>query len=288
MMPDGYAAPSGLDEAVSLLAGNPGAHVLAGGHTLLVEPNRSRIAGSLLVDLRRIQALVGIEPHPDGSVTIGAMTTLAAIAESDVIGRTHRSLAEAAHAAADAQTRNRATLGGALAGADPEADLPALVLALDATVHVVGSTGSRTIPADTLFTGAYRTALRSDAVITGVMFPALPPGSGTAYEKFRHPATLGAICGVAAAVTLGQNRSIAVARIAVTGVAEHAVRLYAVEKALANQPADSALGGAFVSAGEGITFRGDHFASADYRRHLTGVLAEIAVKRALERAAAST
>jgi carbon-monoxide dehydrogenase medium subunit len=283
-MANGYAAPSGLDEAVSLLAANPGAHVLAGGHTLLVEPNRSRIAGALLVDLRGIQALVGIEAHPDGSVTIGAMTTLAAIAESDVIHWTHRALAEAAHATADAQTRNRATLGGALAGADPEGDLPALVLALDATVHAVSSTGSRTIPADTLFTGAYRTAIPSDTVITGVMFPALPPGSGTAYEKFRHPATLGAICGVAAAVTLGQDHSIAVARIAVTGVADRAMRLYAVEKALAAQPADSALGAWFVSAGEGITFRGDHFASADYRRHLTRALGEIAVKRAIERA----
>jgi aerobic carbon-monoxide dehydrogenase medium subunit len=287
MTPDGYAAPLVLEEVVSLLAGSPGARVLAGGHSLLVEPIRSRLAGSLLVDLRRIKTLVGIEPYPDGCIAVGAMTTLAAIDESAVVRRHHSCLAEAAHLAADAQARNRATLGGALASADPEADLPALALALDAKIQVTGLTGARTMPASALFTGAFQTSLRADEIITGVVFAPVPPRSGTAYEKFRHPATHGALCGVAAVVTLGQKGTIASARLAATGVADHAVRLDAAEKALFKQSARAAGGGALAAARDGITFRGDRFGSAEYRSHLLGVLAERALKRALERAAQS-
>jgi aerobic carbon-monoxide dehydrogenase medium subunit len=279
-----YAAPTTLQEAVSLLAGRVGARVLAGGHSVLVEPNRSRIAGSLLVDLQRIPSLANIEIWPDGTLTIGALATLATIAESSLVRQAHPLLAETARLAHDPQTRNRATLGGALAGADPHADLPVVAMALNATVDIVGMAAPHAIPIDALVTGPAQTSLGPQDIITGARFPATAGTCGAAYERLRHPAVSGAICGIAAAVTLGPRRQIAHVRLAVTGATPHATRLYAAEAAILDQPASSALGAAAAAAAGELAFRSDHFASADYRRHLTRVRAERALRRAIERA----
>ena len=281
----GYSAPHSLDEAVTLLANNAGARVLAGGQSLLVEPNRSRLATSLLVDLRKIEGLGSVERQQDGSVKIGSMTTLTAIARNGLIRETYPALAEAAQMTGDAQERNRATVGGNLADADPAADLPALMLALDAQVQVVGPKGSRTIPADGLITGANKTALRADDVITAVTLPAAAGGTGTAYERSTHPATLHALCGVAASVTLAGDGSVSGCRVAITGAADHAARLHSVESALTGKlPSPAALAAAASHAGDGLTFRTDLFASADYRAHLAGVLTERALAQAIGRA----
>jgi carbon-monoxide dehydrogenase medium subunit len=258
-----YAAPTSLEEAIALLSQNTGARVVAGGHRLLVEPERSRLAGGLVVDLRRIPGLAGIETQPDGRLKIGAMATLAAIASSGAVQNGWRALAEAAQGSEDAQIRNRATIGGSLAFGDPEADLPAAILALDAKVE------------------------KSGPVITGFLFPAAARRPGSAYEKMRHPATLRAICGVAASISLGENGAVSTAGVALTGAADRAARLAAVENALLNQqPRPELLAAAAAAAREQLTFRGDHFASADYRRHLAGVIAERALRRAVERAVA--
>lgn len=282
----GYAAPQNLSEAVALLTQNPGARVLAGGHRLLVEPERSRLAGSLLVDLRKIPGLSGIQAQPDGSLQIGTMTTLAEIAGSQTVRHNAAALAEAAQATEDAQIRNRATIGGSLALADPETELAAPVIALAAQLQIAGSQGSRSMAADDLITGPYQTALRAAEVITSFGIPAAADQSGTAYERFKHPATLRAICGVAVSVSLSASGAIAACRVAVTGAAAQPARLLSVEKALANKkPTAESLSSAAASAGEGLTFRGDHFASAEYRRHLTRVLTGRALKRAVDRAA---
>jgi len=283
----GYAAPTYIDEVVTLLTNDPSARVLAGGHSLLVEPNRSRIADVLLVDLRRIPGLAGIDRQREGSLKIGAMTTLASLAANEAIREAYPALTDAVRTTGDAQLRNRATVGGSLAGSDPEDDLPALMLALDATVHVMGPQGTRTLSADVLLTGPYQTSLAPGEVIVAITIPAPAKRSGVAFEKFRHPATLYTICGVGVQITAADNGGVGAIRAAVAGAAEQATRLTGLEKMLAGrQPGDALISAAAESALGGLTFRGDLFASPEYRRHLTRVLAERAVKQAFARAAA--
>jgi carbon-monoxide dehydrogenase medium subunit len=285
MTSPGYAAPRSLDEAVSLLAKNPNARVLAGGHGLLLEPNRSRIAGSLLVDLRRIPGLAGIERDAAGNVKIGAMTTLAALAEDAVIGKTYPALAEAARRTGDAQSRNRATVGGSLASTDPDADLPALGLLLDGTIQTVGPTGPRSLRAAELVTTGHR-VLRADEVITALTIPAPAPRSGMAYEVHRNPATLAPLCGVAAFVTLGTDGAVSASRVVLVGAVPRAVRLPSVEQALAGKkPGDAVIASAAAVAVDGLAARSDLFASAEYRTHLAHVLTARALRQALARAA---
>ena len=279
----GYAAPRTLDDAVALLARTPGGRVLAGGHRLLVEPMRSRLAPALLVDLGKIASLTGIERRGDGTLKIGAMTTLAAVAANDAIRSVWPVLSDAARAGADAQTRNRATIGGSLAAADPETDLPPVLLALDASIEVTGSSGSRTVSVKDLYPDAGRTSLRAGEVITTVAIPARGDRAGAAYERFEHPATLGAICGVAAFVSIGQNGAVGDARVAIAGAVNRTVLVAAAGKAITGQqPTADLLDRAAAATAEAGTFVGDHVASAEYRRHLARVLTVRALKRAIE------
>ena len=277
-----YAAPRSVEEAVTLLAKNTGARVLAGGHSLLVEPGRSSVGDALLVDLGRIDGLGGISRENDGSLRTGAMTTLATLAASDVVVAAYPVLAEAARACGDAQLRNRATLGGSLASADPEAALPALALALDARVELTGPAGPRTLPvAEWLDRGPGA----AGEVITAVLWPAAVPRSGVAYVMVRNPATLHALCGVAASVRLAEDRTVSACRAAVTGATARPQRMPVVEQALDGRPVENdTLSTAAAAAGSGLVMRGDLFASADYRAHLTRVLTRRALQQALEQA----
>lgn len=283
----GYAAPSSLDEAIALMAGNPGARVLAGGQDLLVEPKRGDKNTPLLVDLRKVPGLAGIDQQPDGGLKIGAMATLSQIAASPLVQVTCSALSAAARAMGDAQLRNRATLGGHLASADPDADLAAVVLALDTDLEIVGPRGARTVPADQLTLGPHQTIIRSGEILASMSVPARVARSAIAYERFRHPATLYAICGVSAQVRLGKTGRVAGCLIAVTGASEFPARLYNVEKILLKKQGDAeTVAAASASAGADLTFRNDLFASAEYRRHLTRVLAERALNCALKAAGA--
>jgi len=283
----GYAAPSSLDEAIALLAGNPGARVLAGGLGLLVEPNSREKKAPLLVDLRKVYGLTGIDEQPDGRLKIGAMTTLAQIAASPLVRLACPALGEAARAMGDAQLRNRATLGGHLASVDPDADLAAVVLALDADVEIIGPRGPRTVLADQLAVGPSQTIIQPDEVLASMSVPARVARSAIAYERSRHPATLYAICGVSANVRLGRTGRVAACLVAVTGAPEFPVRLRSVEKILLKTPGDAeTVAAASAVAGAGLTFRDDLFASAEYRRHLTRVLTERALNRAFKDAGA--
>lgn len=281
-----YAVAESVEAAVSLLSSDPRARLLAGGYSLLLPKDRRKIAGSLLIDLRKVPELLGIQMGPDGSLQIGAMTTIGAIASHELIRRHFPALAEAAELIGDAQVRNRATLGGSLAVSDPESDLPALILALDASVSVQRQGGSRTIPADQFFTGSQRTALARDEVIASVLFPPQPKRSGAAYEKFKHPATLCALCGVAAAVTLAEKNEITGVRVAATGALNYPMRLPSLEAALLHKSIQNGALSSLPALPNEFTFRDDFFASAEYRRHLLGVLTRRALKRALESAAA--
>ncbi len=274
-----YVSARSLDEAIAILAADGSARALAGGNSLLVEPSRGRLQNAKLVDLGRIAGLAGIQSE-DGGLRIGAMTPLAAIAADKAVAQQYPALAEAVNLIGDAQVRNRATLGGNLAEGEPGADLPAVMIALGAQVHVQGSKGSRAVSAEEVAAGA----LAQGELITGVSLPRPAPRTGAAYEKFKHPATLYAICGVAASVTLGAN-GVDRCVVAVVGATEAPTRLRGVEAALQGKGSGpSEVAAAAKQSGEGASFRGDHFASPEYRRHLTGVLAQRALAKAIERA----
>jgi carbon-monoxide dehydrogenase medium subunit len=288
MTKGGYVAPRTLEDAVALLARTPGGRVLAGGHRLLVEPTRSQLGPAVLVDLGKIESLAGIERRGDGSLKIGAMTTLGTLTTSDAIRNIWPALSDSARAGADAQTRNRATIGGSVAGGDPEADVPPVLLALDATIEVTGSSGTRSLALKDLYTVTGQTSLRSDDVITAVVVPPRGDRSAAAYERFGHPATLGAICGVAALVTVGGNGAITDARVALAGAVNRTVVVAAAGKALAGQqPTGAVLDSAAATTKDAGTFFDDHFASAEYRRHLAHVLTVRALKRAVKEAEAA-
>jgi carbon-monoxide dehydrogenase medium subunit len=285
MSQSAYAAPGKLEEIVGLLASNPGSHLLAGGQSLLVEPRRSQIAGSLLVDLRKVAGLSGIQSR-DGGVRVGAMTTLGAIAASALIRKACPVLADAAAIVGDAQVRNRATIGGALGEADPGSDVAPVLLVLGAVFEITGPGGSRSLEATEFFTGPGRTALSAAEVITGISIPSAAPSSSAAYEKMKDPATLYALCGVAASVTLSAQGLVAQCRVAATGSTEYPRRLQAVEKALTGaRPDQGALSAAASRAVEHGVFRGSFYASSQYRAHLTQVLTERVLKRALAQTA---
>lgn len=175
---------------------------------------------------------------------------------------------------------SRGTLGGALAHSDPAADFTALFLALNGSVDVTGSNGSRTIAADDLFVDLFTTSLSPDEIITSVSFPASVTGLKMAYEKFRHPASGYAVVGVAVVIDAGAGGANS-ARIVVTGATSKATRASAAENALAGKPLnDDNINAAAAVAADGLEINGDHFASEEYRRHLITVLTGRALRRA--------
>jgi aerobic carbon-monoxide dehydrogenase medium subunit len=281
-----YRSVASLEEAVKLLAALPDGKVIAGGHSLIPLLKLGLAAPSGLVDIGRIAELRMIRPGRDG-ITIGAITTHQQIADDASVRRSFTALAEAAAEVGDMQVRGRGTIGGSLAHADPSADEPAAVLAFDATIRAVGPKGEREIAVRDLFVGALETALRRDEILADLHLPSLPDRTGSAYEKFPHPASRFAVVGVAAVVTLKQDGTVERAAVAVTGAADTAYRATSCEKALVGTTGDRAA--AEVAAGkaaEGKQILSDLAASAEYRAHLVAVLARRAIERAVERARA--
>ncbi|MDP9263878.1 MAG: xanthine dehydrogenase family protein subunit M [Acidobacteriota bacterium] len=273
-----YESPRTLGEALSLLASRADAKLLAGGHSLLPAMKLRVAAPATLIDLGRIAGLSYIR-NAGEQIAIGAMTTHAEIAGSDLLHAASPLLAETAAHIGDVQVRNRGTLGGSLAHADPAADYPAAILALDAEMVAMSERGERIIPARKFFTGLLTTALRANEILTEVRVPKTS-GAGTAYKKFHHPASGFAVVGVAAVVRLRRG-NVESAAVGITGVGVHAYRAAAVEAALRGKLL-SAIGithAAEKAAGK-IEALGDSYASAEYRRHL----AQVFTRRALEAA----
>lgn len=254
-----YHRPSSVDEAVALLA-NEDVKALAGGQTLIPTLKQRLAMPEALVDLGRIEALKGIRKEGD-AVVIGAATTHAEVAASDVVRGAIPALADLAGRIGDAQVRNRGTLGGSVANADPAADYPAAVVGLGATIH----TNKRTIAGDDFFTALFETALDEGELITAVSFP-IPQAA--AYAKFAHPASGYAVAGVMVARIGGG------VRVGVTGAGPSAFRATAIEQALAGSfTAEAAKGVAMPADG----LNSDIHASSDYRAALISVLAGRAV-----------
>jgi aerobic carbon-monoxide dehydrogenase medium subunit len=277
-----YHRPDSVQAAAALLAANPDAKLLAGGHSLLPAMKLRLASPAALVDLGGVDGLIGIDAA--GQITIGAMTTYAMLRDSRELQRVLPMVSTAADNVGDPAVQARGTIGGALAHSDPAADFTALFLALNGTVDVTGSSGSRQIAADDLFVDLFTTALEPDEIITSVTFPAVQAGTGMAYEKFRHPASGYAVVGVAAVVNTGADGTVNSARIAVTGAPSKATRSTAAEQALmGKQLTDDVIDAAAAVAADGIEVNGDFFASEEYRTHLITVL----TGRALRAAAAS-
>jgi len=280
-----YAAPQSVEDAVALLTSRPEARPLAGGQKILLGRNSDLSNVTVLVDLGRIASLKGIE-RQDGALRIGAMTTLNEIASNSLVGKELPALAEAIGIIGDAQLRNRATIGGNLAEGDPEYDLPAILLALAATVDLAGAKGRRTVAIEEYLKGQSRSPRTRDELVISVTIPVPAANSGVAYLRIKHPARLTALCAVAAVFTAERGR-IAAARVALSGATDHPTRLEAVEKALLNGPVNGEQGASESAISvDGIAFRGDVFASAEYRRHLARVLTGRAIKQALLRTTA--
>jgi aerobic carbon-monoxide dehydrogenase medium subunit len=278
-----YHRARSLADVHRLLAANPGAKLLAGGHSLIPLMKLRLAAPPAVVDIGRIPELRGIS-RSGATIRIGALTTHAEIAASADVQKAAPALAEAAGLVGDPAVRSRGTIGGNIAHADPASDLPTVLVALDARIVVVGPSGERTIAADGFFTGIMTTTLADHEVLTAIVVPAAARGQGSAYVKFFHPASRYAIVGVAASVAVANNQCSA-ARIALGGLVPYARRAAAVEKALGGKGLDAAAIAAAagqVASDLGGEVSGDIFASASYRK----AVAPVYVKRAIAAAAA--
>ncbi|MGQ0550506.1 MAG: FAD binding domain-containing protein [Armatimonadota bacterium] len=266
-----YTAPTSVKEALSLLGAHPDAKVMAGGQSLLSMMKLRVATPPMIVDLGRIRDLSYIREEQD-RVLIGAMTTHNEIERSPVIRERFPVLAEAAEQIGDLQVRNRGTIGGSLAHADPAADYPAAVLALEAWLVAQGSGKPRTIPAHQFFTGLFSTALQPGEILTEVQIPIPPLITGSAYRKMKHPASGFAVVGAAAVVRVGPDGREQRVRLAFTGAAAHAFRATGVETALRDKTIDDAtVRQAMAQATDGVELLEDLFADQAYRAQLVKV-----------------
>ena len=283
MIPFSYLEPSNLDEALGLLAGHGDAAKLIAGGTGLVNFIKQRLVRPrFVIGLRALRSLADV--REDGGLAIGALATLQSLATSELVRRTAPLLAEACGHVATVRIRCMATIGGAMAHADPNLDTPPALIAMDGRIVALSPRGERTIPSDGFFTGYYTSVLAPDEIVTGIVIPRQPAGSGAAFCKFL-PATQDdyATVSVAARVALNGDGAIAEARIALGAAAMVPVRARAVESALAGRAADDA---AICEAAplvlEAIDPIADFRGSAEYKRKM----AVVHVRRALAEAAA--
>ena len=279
-----YFAPTTLAEAQSLLTRHgDDAKIVAGGHSLIPMMKLRLAQPKYLIDLGRVSDLSYIREQ-DGGLAIGAMTTYYQIESSTLVRDRYPALADAASLVADVQVRNKGTIGGSLAHADPAADLPAVVLALEGQISSGSSSGQRIIGAGEFFVELFGTALNANEILTEVRIPSLPSGTGSSYRKFANKASHFAVVGVAAVVTLAGGVCQRV-RIGITGAGPRAVRAEESERSLeGKEPTESNLDQAARQASHGIDFLGDIHASGEYRAHLTGVFARRALDGAISRA----
>ncbi len=277
-----YYRAKSVAEAAELLRSKKEAKLLAGGHSLL-PAMKLRVAGpAALVDIGRIAELRGISVAGQ-TLNVGALTTHAEIAASADVRKACPLLSETAAQIGDLQVRNRGTIGGSIAHADPAADLPVALLALDAQVAASDGRASREIPAADFFVDIFTTALGPGEVVTAIRVPA--HGGGAAYLKHRHPASSYAVVGVAAIVEIAGGKCGRVT-IAIGGVTTRPFRATAAEQALAGKAPDEP---AFAAAAENV--RGviqepmsDLYASGEYRTHLAVVMTRRALALAARRA----
>jgi CO/xanthine dehydrogenase FAD-binding subunit len=279
-----YIAATSIDSAVAALTEASGeAKVLAGGQSLMPMLNFRLLRPSILVDINRIPGLGFIEETPD-SIRIGALTRHFALETSPLVARHFPVLSCAMTHVAHLAIRNRGTIGGSLSHADPAAELPMLALLLNAELHIASASGSRTVAARDFFLDTMTVDLDGTELLAEIVLPKLPPRTGWGFEEVARRHGDFALAAVATTLTLSGDR-IAQARVALTGVGPTALRATAAETLLTGQRLDDKLTmRAIAAVREAISPETDLHASADYRRHLAGVLTGRALTAALRRA----
>jgi carbon-monoxide dehydrogenase medium subunit len=280
-----YYRANTINEALTLLGQHSGAKVLAGGHTLIPAMNIRVADPGVLIDIGRINELKGISTR-NGTVRVGALTTHGTIAASDQVPQ---ALSEAAGKIGDPQVRNRGTIGGNIAHADPASDLPTVLTALGATIYITGTNGERTLNAVDFFTGLLETALEEGEIITAIEVPKPAKGSGSAYAKLANPASRYAMVGVATKVRLENSKCTEVS-VAVGGLIPSAKRMPSVESALIgkNLTPDLVTAAAEVVKNDlGDDILEDIHSGAEYRKSMAVVYTKRALTAAAERAMSS-
>jgi carbon-monoxide dehydrogenase medium subunit len=278
-----YTRPASLDEALSLLSNGSGSKVIAGGQSLLPLLKLRLASADRLIDIGRLGELKGIRSLPDGRLAIGALTTYAELMESPA--RHYGLLMDALPTIGDVQVRNRGTVGGAIAHADPASDLPACLLALDTEVVVRSSRGERSIAIAEFFQDSFQTAIAEDELLTEVRLPGPRDDAGSAYSSLEQPASGYAIVGIAAVVVRPEAKApIGMSAIAITGVGPVAYRASAVEKALSGSDGSpAAIAAAAAHATDGVTVNSDIHADREYRAEMARVFTVRAIEAALAR-----
>ncbi len=286
-----YVRPSSVDEAISVLAAEGyGAKPLAGGQSLIPTMNFRLALPAVLVDLDRLDELRGIRDGSEGGgangLYIGAMTRHSEVERSAAVRQRAPLLAEAMPWIAHPQIRNRGTVGGSLAHADPAAELPAVMLALDARVHLRGPGGDRTVQFCDFCTGFFSTALAPDELVTGVEIPTLPAGTGTAFEEISRRKGDFALVGACAALSLDPGGTCTRASVTLLSVGDGPVSAKTAEEALRGRilTPDVFRDAAEAAAMRDIDPPADIHASAAYRRRLTRVLTARVLEKAGRRA----
>jgi carbon-monoxide dehydrogenase medium subunit len=279
-----YVAAATLDHAIAALAESGGdAKILAGGQSLVPMMNFRLVAPPTLVDINGIAGLAGIREHGDGTA-VGALTRHRALETSDVVRRKFPVVHEAMRHVAHLAVRNRGTIGGSLAHADPAAELPAMCVLLDARLTARGSSGTRAIDATDFFVAPLTTSLADDEILTEIRFPTLPPATGWGFEEFSRRHGDFAVAGAAVTLTVSSG-VVARARLALMGVDQRPIRVPAAEAMLIGREVDRTLAEAAASAvRDAVRPMTDLHASADFRRHLAGVLSRRVIEAAWARA----
>ncbi|HSQ23219.1 MAG TPA: xanthine dehydrogenase family protein subunit M [Pyrinomonadaceae bacterium] len=279
-----YVRANTIDEALSLLAQNEDAKLLAGGHSLLPAMKLRLAMPSLLVDIGRIKDLAYIREE-NGRIVIGAATTHYQIESSELLKTICPLLPQCAGHIGDMQVRNKGTIGGSVAHADPAGDWPAAVIALNAEMIIASKNGERSVKADDFFVDLMTTALEAGEILREIRINRSTGRTGQSYVKMHHPASGFAVVGVAANLALNGAGKCQGASIGITGVAARAYRPAGVESALNGATLnDGTIASAATHASDGIDVNGDLFASADYRKHLAEVYTRRAISAAMESA----
>ncbi len=287
-MPFEYHSPNSLDEALGLLGGLSGrVTVLAGGTDLLVKAKQRSVELSAIVSIKRIPSLARIEEHSDG-LYIGAAVRMVQLERSEAVRQSFSLLAEAASAVGSIQIRHMATIGGNLCNASPAADGSVGLLALDSTVHMASSRGTRSVPLSEFFLGPGKTVLAPEELLTCVSVPYLPPHTGTAFARISRTGMDLAKVNVATALTLEGGKVFSV-RVALGAVAPTVMRAVAAERVLVGEvPSDELLRKAADEASKEVRPITDVRSTAEYRRSLVSILVRRTLVKARERVRGAT
>jgi carbon-monoxide dehydrogenase medium subunit len=277
-----YARAGSLKEALNALATGDGTKVVAGGHSLLPMMKFRLAQPPKLVDIGRLADLKGIAENRKGA-RIGAGVTYRELLDSELLKERFPIIAECTAQIGDVQVRNRGTIGGSVAHADPASDMPAVMLVLDAQFALRSKRGKRVVAAREFFQGPFATALAEDELLIDIVLPGPPRGAGMAYVTHRQAASGYAIA--AAAAIVGRTRkTISHISVATTGVGDVSKLVESVQALVGTKAGPEEIRAAAAKAADGIEVQGDIHAPAEYRRHLATVVVRKAIERAIERA----